>query len=78
MQRNVNLAISSALNGLIDQALNLPTERVIILDREMTPLDLVWELYGDIERLEEFIEYNNLCGDEILWLTRGREVRWYV
>ena len=70
--------VTSAISGLVNQALNLPAERLLVLESEKPPLAIVYELYGDISRLDEFIDYNEISGDEILLLPRGREVRWYV
>lgn len=79
---NVALAtenvISGALNNLIDRALSLPTEKVFILDRNITPIQLAYELYGDLDRLDFLIDYNNFTGDDLFLLYRGTEVRWYA
>ncbi|MFW6312498.1 MAG: DNA circularization N-terminal domain-containing protein [Spirochaetota bacterium] len=77
-QAAANLVVTRALDNLIDRSLSLPTERVLTLDRAVTPLTLTWELYGGIDRLDELISYNNLRGDELLMIPRGREVRWYA
>ena len=69
--------ITEALTGLIDQSLDLPAERVLILDREIPAPALVQELFGNIDQLDFFMEYNNLCCDEILLIPRGREVRYF-
>lgn len=65
------------ISGLIDSALDLPTERTEVLDREVTPIKFVFEKYGDLERLDFFIEYNNLCCNNIILMPRGLEVRYY-
>jgi prophage DNA circulation protein len=70
-------AIAEALNGLIDSALNLPTERTEVLDREVTPIQFVYEKYGDIDQLDFFMEYNNLCCDDIVLMPRGFVARYY-
>ncbi len=67
-----------SVGNLIDRALSLPTERILTLDRNITPIQLAWELYGDLERLDELIEYNNLQGENILLIPRETEVRWYA
>ena len=69
--------VTGAITGLIDQSLNLPAERIEILDREVTPIQFVYEKYGDLEQLDLFISYNALQGCEILLLPRGKSVRWY-
>lgn len=77
-QKAVNVAVSLAINSLFERALNLPTEQVQIMEKNISPLEMVYELYGGIDRLDQFIEYNDLQGDEILIIPRGREVRWYA
>lgn len=70
-----------AINNLIDRALSLPTEKSKVLSEALTPIELVDSLYSGIDdfeaQLADFIEYNQLAGDEILVVPRGREVRWY-
>lgn len=77
LQLQMGIGVTDSISGLIDQSLNLPAERIEILDRELTPIQFVYEKYGDIENLELFIEYNALQGCEILLLPRGKSVRWY-
>lgn len=71
-------ALSTAINGLIDQALNLPAERKQTLDRSIDPISLYYELFGDLEGFDDWITFNSLADDEILLIPRGREVRWFV
>lgn len=61
---------------LIDRALNLPSERSVILDREISPLKFLYETLGNIDQLDFFIDYNRLGGNEILLMPIGREVRY--
>lgn len=77
-QKSVNIAVTRAINSLFERALNLPTEQAMVMERAVSPLELVYELYGDIDRLDEFIAYNDLQGDEIFQIPLGREVRWYA
>ena len=74
----VSAAVSKALGNLIDRSLALPTERKVILDGYKTPIELVWEFYGDVSNdlLDEFIEYNDLQGNDILLIPMGAEVRY--
>lgn len=78
MQAAVKLAVSNALRYVIDQALSLPVEQRFTLERDVPPNVLLWELDGDVSRLEEFIDYNDLQSDEIFTIPRGREVKWYA
>ena len=77
-QQAAEAAYNTALANLIDRQLSLPTERVITLDREVPATVLAWELYGDLDSLDEFIDYNAFDGDDLLMIPRGTEVRYYV
>jgi len=49
------------------------------LSRDRTIIDLVGELYGNIDdELDFFINSNNLSGNEILELPKGKEIVYYV
>ncbi|MDC7125782.1 MAG: DNA circularization N-terminal domain-containing protein [Spirochaetales bacterium] len=74
----LELTISAAVSGLIDEALNLPAERTITLERAVPPTVLYYELFGNLDDLDDWMTYNNFCDNEILLIPRGREVRWYV
>jgi hypothetical protein len=72
-------AVSLAAGFLVEISFSLKQERRIVLDRNRTIVDLVAELYGSIDdQLDFFITSNDLSGDEILELPRGREVVYYV
>ena len=63
---------------LVQISFTLRQEQRITLDRRRTILDLVSELYGDIDdNLDFFIDTNNLSGSEILELPAGREIVYY-
>ena len=70
--------LARAAAMLLEKSFSLKAERRISLEGDRTPLDLVYELYGDIEHLDEFIDQNRLQGDEIFLIPRGREVAYYV
>ena len=69
---------TSAIDNVITRALSLPTEALTVLDRQITPLQFVWESDGNTDRVDEFIAFNRLSGDQILMMEIGTEVRWYV
>ncbi|MDC7218647.1 MAG: DNA circularization N-terminal domain-containing protein [Spirochaetales bacterium] len=71
-------ALSTAIEALIDSALNLPAERSMTLDRSVDPITLCYEIFGTTDDLETWMEFNDFQGNEILLIPRGREVRWYV
>ena len=77
LQLKMGIGVTGAITGLIDQSLNLPAERVEILERELTPIQFVYEKYGNLDSFDLFMAYNNLQGSEILLLPREKSVRWY-
>ena len=74
----IRVIIAQTISMLLERSFDLKIERQIILDSDRTPLDLVYELYGDLENLDDFIDYNRLNGDEIFMIPRGRGVIYYV
>lgn len=68
---------SDASALMLEKSFSLKITRRIALEGDRTPLDLIYELYGDIDQLDEFIEQNNLQGDELFLIPRGREVAYY-
>jgi prophage DNA circulation protein len=72
-------AAALAAGFLVQISFTLKQERRIILDRNRTIIDLASELYGSIDdQLDFLINSNNLSGDEILELPKGREIVYYV
>jgi hypothetical protein len=75
-------ALTLALDALIQTSLSLPAERVHITTEDITPIELVYQLYGadaDLERMtDRIIDYNGLTGESIILIPAGTEVRWYV
>ncbi len=69
------LADTSAL--MLEKSFSLKMIHRITLEGDQTPLDLVYELYGDIDHLDEFIDQNRLQGDEFFMIPRRREVAYY-
>lgn len=63
---------------LINISFDLPAERIITLGEERNIIELVSELYGDLERIDFFITTNKLTADEIEILPKGKQVVYYV
>jgi hypothetical protein len=63
---------------LINLAFELPSEKKIILGEDRNIIELVSELYQDLEKIDYFITTNELTADEIEILPRGKEVVFYV
>lgn len=72
-------SVALAAGFLVDISFSLKQERSVILTRERTIIDLEAELYGTVDtNLDFLINTNDLTGDEILELPRGREIVYYV
>lgn len=63
---------------MLERSFSLRIERRIVLQSERTPLDLVYDFYGEIDSLDDFIEQNHLRGEELFLIPRGREVAYYA
>lgn len=64
---------------LVQVSFSLKTEKRITLDRSRTMIDLVAELYGEVDSvLDFFIDSNDLAGHEYLELPKGRVIRYFV
>lgn len=77
-QQALRHSVLRAVQHLIDASFSLRTERVIVLDRPRTIIDLAGELFGEVDgRLDELITTNGLSGSEILELPRGMAIAYY-
>lgn len=71
-------AVALVAGYLIEVSFTLLPERVKVLDRQRTIIDLCAELYGSVDdKLDFFITTNDLSGSEILELPAGAIVRYY-
>lgn len=72
-------AVAIAAGFLVQISFTLEQEKIIILDRARSIIDLVYELYQELDnKLDFFIETNNLSGSEILELPKGKRIVYYV
>ena len=72
-------SVALAAGFLVQISFTLKQERIVVLDRPRTCVDMVAEFYGSIDdQLDFFISSNNLSGSEILELPRGREIVFYI
>ncbi len=72
-------SVSLAAGFLVDKSFTLDAETRLVLGRPCTFVDLVAELYGELdERFDFFISTNNLSGDELVEIPAGREVVYYT
>lgn len=71
-------AVALTTGFLVQVSFQLVPERAVVLDRPRSIVDLCAELYGVVdEKLDFLIQSNDLTGDEILELPRGRKVKFY-
>lgn len=71
--------VAVAAGELVSLSFGLASERTITLTSDRTIIDLAYELYGSVDdKLDALINDNNLSGDEIIELKRGRQVTYYV
>jgi len=72
-------AVAADTSRLVQISFSLKQERIITLDRNRTIIDLSAELYGTIDsQLDFLISSNNLNGDEIIELPKGKEIKYYI
>ena len=71
-------AVFVAVGRLVEISFDLAQERIIVLDRPRTILDVAADVYGEVDSmLDKVINDNALTGDEILLLPRGRAIKFY-
>lgn len=71
--------IAEAAGALIEQSFALAQERIITIASPRSIIDLTYELYGEVDtKLDELINTNDLSGDEIVEVPRGREIVYYA
>ncbi len=72
-------AVADTVGLLVTLSFELQQERRIRLGRSRAIIDLVGELYGEVDsRLDFFIDTNDLSGNDIVELPAGREVVYYT
>ena len=69
--------VVQSIRLIINYAFDLPSRKVLTLGRDRQVIELVAELYGGFDRLDEFIVDNNLTYDEIAIIPMGRQVVYY-
>lgn len=75
--QSLNESLTESAAILYERSFSLSIERIVNLDRDVTPLDFVYSVYGSIDRLDEWIQQNELKGNDLFILRVGREVRYY-
>lgn len=79
LYQKLQQAVALAAGYLVNLSFTLRQERILILDRDRTIIDLVAELYGTVDsELDFFINSNGLTGSEIIEIPKGREIVYYI
>ena len=63
---------------LINRAFDLKTKKTVILSSPSDAISQTWELYGDLGRLEFFLQTNRIVEDEFFEIPSGRELVAFV
>ena len=71
--------VQSTIALILNTAFSLKKRRIIVLDRDRQVIELVAELYGEIDsHLDEFISDNDLNWNTLKVIPMGTEVAYYV
>lgn len=74
---NAYTVLTNTQNLILSISLNIPTEKKIILDKDTSPIQFVYSLDGNIDRLDELMQYNNLSDNNILVIPKNYTMRYY-
>jgi prophage DNA circulation protein len=71
--------LATVAGALVDQSFDLAAERVLVLTSDRSIIDVCFEVYGSVDdKLDVLMADNDLSGDEIIELPRGRRVVYYA
>ena len=71
--------VSEITGKLVSDSFELLNEKVIVLEKSRSLVDVCSELYGNVDdlTLQQFIDNNRIGGSEIFLLERGRRIVYY-
>ena len=79
LYQKLQQSVALVAGYLVQISFSLKQERIIVLDRARTIIDLTAELYGTIDgKLDFLIESNDLTGSEIIEIPKGRKIVYYI
>ena len=52
--------VAASVSQIIDNSFSLPTRKTIVLGRDRQIVELLYDLYGNLDRMDEFIIDNNI------------------
>ena len=76
LQNDLKDTISLVQDNIYNTLFSLPAERTIILKKDYTPIELCYELYGTLDKLEQLIDINYLNNPVLIY--SGTEITYYV
>lgn len=76
---NLDLIVNFSLSNLYEIAFEAKQERIVNIEKDYNIVTLAHRFYGTgDDKLQEFIDQNNLSIDEYLNIKKGREIIYYV
>lgn len=71
--------LATVAGALVDQSFDLAAERVLVLTSDRSIIDVCFEVYGSVDdKLDTLLADNDLSGDDIIELPRGKRVVYYA
>jgi len=71
--------LATVAGALVDQSFDLAAERVLVLTSDRSIIDVCFEVYGSVDdKLDTLLADNDLSGDDIVELPRGRRIVYYA
>lgn len=71
--------LATVAGALVDQSFDLAAERVLVLTSDRSVIDVCFEVYGSVDdKLDTLLADNDLSGDELVELPRGRRIVYYA
>lgn len=71
--------LATVAGALVDQSFDLAAERVLVLTSDRSIIDVCFEVYGSVDdKLDTLLADNDLSGDEVIELPRGRRIVYYA
>lgn len=70
--------VAASVSQIIDNSFSLPTRKTVVLGRDRQVVELLYDLYGNLDRMDEFIVDNKINYNELEVIPMGREVAYYV
>lgn len=77
VRTNMNNLFVKTINYIGDVVYDLPSKSSIILDRDRHYIELCYQVYGNLDNLDNFVSDNNIIDNEFRYLKKGRNIVYY-